>query len=178
MGKLGFIAFLFSIVLFVIYIVFVFLLLFQLISSIKERFKNKSRLITIGIVALVLLLIALKPQGVIDFEKLEGRDLLVAQLDGGNSTITLKLKDNHRFKYRRVCFGIDDVTGDYIIKGDTIFFKNASLSIDEKDFYEFAIIIFSKHTQNKSDAALIIYDDKKDTIGRRLFILKNELYKK
>lgn len=65
--------------------------------AIKEKFKNKLRILTIGILTTVLTLVYLKPKGLINFEKFEGKELLVAQRKGpANCMTTFKLIEDNK----------------------------------------------------------------------------------
>ena len=117
------------------------------------------------------------PKGLINFSIFESEDLLIAQREGvANCTTTLKLKANKKFVERYICFGISDMCGNYIIKKDTIFFKNPSPGRNEHEFYEFAVI---KRRETKSNyrGEIIRYRNHSDTIGVELLIIKNELIK-
>lgn len=171
-GELGLYAFPAFILLVIIFFVLVFMLFLQLISAIKEKFKNKKRLLTIGLLTVVLILTFLRPNGIVNFENLQGNDLLVAQREGvANCMTTFKLKENNRFSEINVCFGVTKISGEYIIKNDTIFFENIEYGRHENEFYEFAVIKPSKINPDKFD--LVRFKNKNDTIGHELGILKN-----
>ena len=162
--------------LFSIYITFIFILLAQLYYGIKEDFKNIKRLFCIGIIFIVLLLTYLKPFGLINFEKFESKDLLIAYKEGvANCSTRLKLKENGKFNERNVCFEISEISGEYVLKNDTIFFKNINSEQNEK-YYEFAIIK-KVNISNSNKIKLIRYNNQNDTIGNILWIKKNELNK-
>lgn len=145
-----------------------------MIIGIKEKFKNKSRIVTIGIIAIILILIFLKPNGLINFDKYNGVDLLVAQREGAaNCMTTMTLKENMTFKENNVCFGVTEIKGNYELKNDTIFFKNIEYGRDANEFYEFAVIIPSKINADKFN--LVRFKNINDTVGNELWIIKNEL---
>jgi hypothetical protein len=142
----------------------------QLFLVIKERFKNKPRVYTILIVGSLLGLIFAKPFGVIDFEKFEGRDKLVAMQEGAaNCTITLKLKENDKFTLTSFCFGEDKIYGTYSINKDTIKLKNSILNEITKR-YEYGIY-------KKATGEILLYHSQKDTMPYPLTVFKNELIK-
>lgn len=177
-GKLGFLALLAFLILFVVFIVLGILILKEMYYAIVEKFKDKSRLLKIGIVLSILLLTFFKPYGLIDFEKFEGNDILIAKREGAaNCMTTLKLKDNNKFIEKRVCFGINEIKGNYNFKNDTIFFENVSLNLEDDEYYQFAIIKPSKLFGNNKQLALVRFKNINDTIGNELFIEKNELSK-
>ena len=123
-GKLGFLAFPFFLLLVVVYLILAVLVFRQLFFAISEKFKDKQRLGVIGALTIVLTLILLKPNGLIDFDKLQGKDLLVAEREGAaNCMTTLKLKENNTFTERSVCFGVTEIKGNYELKGDTVFLE-------------------------------------------------------
>jgi hypothetical protein len=162
--------------LFSIYIIFIFILLAQLYYGAKEDFKNINRLFCIGTIFIVLLLIGLKPFGLINFEKFESKDLLVAYSEGAaNCSTRLKLKENGKFNERNVCFQITEICGEYVLKNDTIFFKNVNSEQNGK-YYEFAIIK-KENISNSNEITLVRYNNQNDTIGNRLWIEKYELNK-
>jgi hypothetical protein len=76
----------------------------QLYFSSKEKFKQKQRLLVIGLLVSVLLLTFFWPLGIIDFDKLAGKDKLVAEREGSaNCMTTLKLKEDYTFRELSVC---------------------------------------------------------------------------
>ena len=70
---------------------------------------------------LVLVTTALFPRGIIDFRKFEGPNLILAVYKGvANCTTMLEIKKDNRFIQRSICFGVDEFSGRYELKGDTI----------------------------------------------------------
>lgn len=171
-GKLGLLAFPFFILLAVVYVGLFIALIRQLYISIKEKFSKKARFVTIGLLTLVLALTFYKPFGILNFDKLEGENLLTAQREGAaNCMTTFKLKDNFTFKERNVCFGVTEVIGTYRISNDTIYFENVKRGKQEDIKYEFGVIEeLERYTENKY--ALKLFNNRKDTIGFRYFIGK------
>jgi len=101
-------------------------------------------------------------------------DILIAQREGAaNCTTTFRLKKGNKFIEKSICFGTTEVTGEYKIKNDTIFFENVKHSRLKSDFYQFALIQSSRF--KKDSWELIRYKDVKDQQGQRLFISKNNL---
>lgn len=153
------------------------LLIRQLYLAIKERFQNKERLLPILFVLIVLVLTIYKPQGLINFEAFEGKDLLVAERSGAaNCTIKIKLKEDHTFVERAVCFEVFETKGDYTIKGDTIFFSNVH-GRNEKDYFKFAVINKSKPSDKINLSYLSCYKNNKDTMPHEIWITKNNIPK-
>ena len=104
-GKLGLFAFPAFLILAVIYLGLGVVLIRQIYFLVKEKFTDKTRLINIGLLAIVLTLTFLRPFGLIDFDKLEGDNILIAEREGAaNCMTTLKLKDNFTFSERSVCW--------------------------------------------------------------------------
>ncbi len=177
-GKLDFFAFPVDLLLVIAYLILGFLLLRQLFFAFKEKFKNKQRLLIIGTLVIILTMTFLKPNGLINFDKLQGKDLLVAEREGAaNCMTTLKLKDNNTFIERTVCFGVMETKGNYELKGDTIFFKDIGLVRHESGHYKFAVIQKSDSVKSKYLGNLVMYKSYSDTIKRELWITKNELTK-
>lgn len=177
-GKLGFFAIPSFLILAGTYLGLAISFFGQIYLTIKERFKRKERLLTLGLLATVLLLTFYKPFGLVDFEKFERDNVLVADREGAaNCLTTLKLKDDFTFKERIGCFGISETTGTYRFINDTIYFDNIDLGRHEESFYKFAIIKSSKSNNTKILGELIRYKDLTDTIGHELWITKNDLSK-
>ncbi|TCL00096.1 hypothetical protein EV198_3112 [Roseivirga ehrenbergii] len=177
-GKLGFLAFPLFLLLVVVYLILAVLVFRQLFFAIREKFKDKQRLGVIGALTIVLTLILLKPNGLIDFDKLQGEDLLVAEREGAaNCMTTLKLKENNTFTERSVCFGVTEIKGNYELKGDTVFFRNVGVSRNKKSYYKFAVIYKSKTNKIKYLGDIVLYDNAKHKTGNELWITKNELTK-
>jgi len=114
-AKLGILASLAFIVLVIVFYFLGIILIFQIIKGFKEKFLNKQRNWTIGIMTIGLGLIFLKPNGIINFDQLEGEDLLIAQREGAaNCMTTFKIKPDNKFKEISVCFGVSEVRGNRI----------------------------------------------------------------
>jgi len=177
-GKLGLFAFPAFLLLVVIYAGLGITLVKQLYFLIKEKFVDYQRLLKVGLLTIVLVLTFYKPFGLIDFDKLEGGDILIAEREGSaNCMTTLKLKDDFTFRERNVCFGVTEIKGNYHLQNDTIYFDNVNVGRHENEFYEFAVIKPSKFDNSKFFGDLIRYKDLLDTIGHELWITKIELNK-
>jgi hypothetical protein len=173
-GKLGIVAFPVFLILVLVFIVLSILLLNQFVKGIKEKFSDKSRIVTIGIVSIILILTFIKPNGLINFDKFNGTDILIAQREGAaNCMTTIKLKENMTFRERSVCFGVTEIKGTYELRNDTVFFENIEYGRNENEFYEFAVIEPSKINPDKFD--FVRFKNKNDTIGHELWVVKNEL---
>lgn len=150
----------------------------QAFSAIREKLKNRQRLLLIGIMTVVLGLSFLYPGGLINFSRLESDSVFIAQREGAaNCMTTLKLREDKTFIERNVCFGVTETTGIYNIKGDTIFFEKVSLGRHESDFYKFAVIKNRETKSEKNMGDLVRYKNYSDTTGIELWIIKNELNK-
>lgn len=148
----------------------------QLHFAIKEKFANRFRLFTLVFGIAVLCLTFFFPFGFINFDKLSGEDLLIAHREGAaNCMTTFKLKDNHTFIERNVCFGVTETKGSYKIIHDTIYFDKVELSRYDDGFYTFAVIKPSKSVNSKILGNLVRYKNINDTVGHELWIVKNEL---
>lgn len=177
-GKLGLFAFPAFLILTVIYLELGVLLIRQIYFLVKEKFTDKTRLINIGLLTIVLTLTFLRPFGLIDFDKLEGDNVLVAEREGAaNCMTTLKLKDDFTFSERSVCFGVTEIKGNYHLQNDTIYFDNVDVGRHENEFYKFAIIKPSKFNKDGKHFDLTRYESLTDTVGHELWIIKNDLNK-
>lgn len=174
-GKLDTVAMLTSLILVLFYLVLAGLLFRQVFFIVKEKFTDKSRIAVTAGLLVILILTLLKPSGLIDFDRLSGKDLLIAQREGNaNCTTTLKLKSNNKFSEKRICFGVTEIKGVYKLKGDTIFF-NPTYKGRDGEYYAYALIKPSVFQNEKIIGGLFRYKEKTDTIGSELFIIKNDL---
>ena len=176
-GKLGLFSFPFFIILIFIFLILVIVFIKQIFNGINENFKNKLTNLNIIILVITLSLTFAKPNGLINFDQFQEKDLLIAEREGGaNCNTILKLKENGIFKEKTVCFGITEISGKYEFKNDTIFFSKIKSERIENKYFEFAIL---KKSTNKNDNSLNIvrYLNKKDKIGKELWIKENNLTK-
>jgi hypothetical protein len=177
-GKLGLYAYPAFLLLCLIYLGLAIALIVQLYLLIKEKFRRNQRLINVGLLTLVLGLTLYKPNGLIDFDKLEGGNLLIAEREGAaNCMTTLKLKDDFTFRETNVCFGVTEIKGNFHLNNDTIYFDNVNVGRHEDWFYKFAIIKPSTYNNDGKHFDLIRYKSLKDTIGHKLWITTNDLNK-
>jgi CDP-diglyceride synthetase len=176
-GKLDFLTFPAFFILFIVYVGLGIVLIRELYSAFKENFKDKKKILTIGLLITVLALTFLKPFGFINFEELfEGKNVLIAEREGvAGCMMTLKLKEYNEFTAKSVCFGMTEINGNYIFRNDTIYFDNVQLGRGEKEFYKFAIIKPLKFYSDNKHFELLSYRSKNDTIGHRLKVTLNEL---
>jgi hypothetical protein len=175
-SKFGIYAFPFFFLLVLVYLVLTILFLRQLLFSLKEKFKYRHRLYSIALLGLVLSLTLFFPGGLIDFDRFEGKDLLVAEREGSaNCRTTLKLKDDNKFIESIVCFGVEEISGNYTVSGDTILFTNIALGRSVEEYYRFAVIKTANYQNKKILGNLERYKNFGDTVGEPLWIIKNEL---
>lgn len=176
-GKIGTWAFPLYMILLIVYFILTVGLISQIYISVREKFKNKSRLSAIVILTIVLVLILIKPFGIIDFDKFEGENISVAEREGSaNCMTTVTLKNNLAFKQRGVCFGVTEINGRYYLQNDTIYFQNVELRGGENEYFKFAVIRTSKLEKDGKQSSLILFRNLKDTVGIKLGITKNEFY--
>lgn len=171
-GALAFPAFLFLVF---IYLILILVLVRQLILLFTEKPASKLRIFQVVLLIIVLLLTGYKPSGLIDFEKIDTADLLVARKKGtANCNTTLRLKPDSGFTIRDICFGVTETRGNYHIVNDTIYFTYGQ-NIKWKDLkYRFAVIAEAEH-YTAYPLVLKLYKDNQDTTGYYYFITKNNL---
>ncbi|MDT3401602.1 hypothetical protein [Mucilaginibacter terrae] len=175
-GQLGVLAFPADLLLVIAFLILAIALIRQFYFSIKERFKNKHRSIIMGLLTITLGLILYRPGGLIDFDKLEGNDVLMAEREGAANCMTVfKLKDNFTFKERSVCFGVVEVKGRYSLKNDTIYFNNVKTGLYTDGFYMFAVITPSIYQKDGKHFDITLFKNKGDSLGYTLPITKSEL---
>ena len=175
-SNLGFITLPISLILFLIYFVLCIVTIRSLYFAFNERFKNKERMFSIGLLLIVLTLTFIKPFGIIDFEKFESKTILIAKREGvAGCSMTLKLKENNKFTAKSVCFGMTETIGKYDIKNDTIYFYDVELGRNENEFYKFAVLKSSKKFNNIKYFTLLSFKSKNDTIGHGLKVKLNDL---
>lgn len=173
-GLTGFLAFFIFLFLFLTYLYLSVILIRFIYFAIREKLKDKERNYSIVILGTILALIFFFPRGLVDFNKFEGKDILIAEGEGAASCkTTFKLKENNKFTERTVCFGVTETKGKYIQKGDTIFFNSISFPHQISDYYEFAVIEKSKYWDDEEE--LVRYKDRNDTVGRSIHITMNKL---
>jgi hypothetical protein len=177
-GKLGLFAFPVFLFLVLVYVGLGIALLRQLFLAIREKFGDKKRLLIIALLTIVLTITFLKPNGLINFDSFQGKDVLIAQREGAaNCMTTIKLKDDNSFRERSVCFGVTEIKGKYHYQNDTIYFDNVELGRHHNEFYKFALVRPSKLNNDGQHFDLVRYNSLTDTVGHELWITKNELNK-
>jgi hypothetical protein len=152
----------FVVILFLLFVTIIcaILLLRQIIIAIVNKKIAVRKISIIAVSAILLFLIFYYPDGIINFRKLESKELLYAQREGAaNCMTTFRLKQNKEFAERTVCFGIREIKGEYTFRNDTLIFKKADYD------YKFALI---------KNSELLLYKNFKDSIPYSLTIITNE----
>jgi len=176
-GKMGMFAMVTFLIMIIYFLTLSIILIGQLFKAFREKFKERIRLLLIGLMTFVLTTSFIFPHGLINYGVFESESVLTAKREGvANCMTTLKLKANNRFIERNVCFGITETSGDYRISGDTVYFENISLGRHKKEFYEYAIIA-TEEKKGKYFGDLVRFENATDTTGNPLWITKNELKK-
>lgn len=154
------------------------LFLSHLVMLIKERFRNRQRVIVATVLLVATGTAFLSPAGIIDYDSLAGKNLLIAEIEGAaNCQTILKLKDNNTFVQRDLCFGTSEIKGNYTLKGDTIFFSNVKPNRRNRQYYMYSVIKKKnkiEHGSYKTVGDLVLYKDQKDTTGYKFWITKND----
>lgn len=170
----------FSMLTFLLICLYFIILLSYLIAQLFflgiEKTNKKPRIILILFMAVILGLSAAYSGGIIPFNKLESKPLLIAQAEGAaNCMTTLTLRANKTFVESTVCFGTSKTTGNYYITGDTIYFSNISPGRGNSPNYAFGVITQLQSPNASSESVLIRYESAIDTIGQTLWITQNAL---
>ena len=177
-GHLGFLALIFHVILFVVFFLLALLFLLHIIRLVQERGAKFERLLLIAFLSFVLFATYLRPQGWIDYEQFEGKDVYEAHREGGgNCQMRLKLKDTGKFVYKTRCFRVDEQRGYYELKEDTIFFKTKEGTFID-DFYTFGITKKYKRSNGTEGGTIYLYTNNESKYKNMLVCLKDELSKK
>lgn len=170
-GKLGYFAFFSLIILFLFSICLLIRLIYLVVNIIRQRdYKNKMLIFVIFFMTLVLGLAIYEPEGFIDYDLLFGEKVLIAYNEGAaNTTATLTLFENGKFRWQTVQFGLFVTIGDYKISADTIFF-------DSDEFFKYACFDSSGYIHGGEHSILELYN-KNDSIPKAvLCISKNTIF--
>jgi len=175
-AKIGVFAMLSYLLLLVWFIILSTAFFIQLFMLIKEKFNIRKRVYLTVLMAIVLASAFILPLGLINYEIFESETILNANREGAaNCTTIFKLNKDHTFKEKNICFGITEITGNYSYINDTIFFEKINLGRNENKYYEFAIIKPSLFNDTEFD--LVLFENKKDTVGKALWITYNQMKK-
>ena len=129
--------------------------LYQVVKLVIEKPKHYQRLIFVLVIIILNFLSLAEPMGMIDWEKYEDENLLVAEREGtANCRSIIKLKANNKFKYVNRCFGVDFHLGTYQISNDTIHLqlKNHVGYMDKKAF---AVLLKSQNDSTKYSRVIL-----------------------
>lgn len=118
--------------------------IYQIIKYAIEVPKQNERLIFITLILVLNLVSFANPFGIVDWEKHEGKNILVAEMVGtANCRTIITLKNNNRLKYTSRCFGEDFYFGTYTIKNDTLYL-DLEENVGFMDKSSYAILIKSQ----------------------------------
>ena len=129
--------------------------LYQIIKLLFEEPKHYQRLLYACIMLILNILSLAKPSGLIDWEKYEGENLLVAEREGtAHCTSIIKLKHNNKFKFVNRCFGVDFHWGSYYVSNDTIHLQlKSNVGYIDKEGY--ATLLKSQNDSTKYSVILL-----------------------
>lgn len=146
----------------------------QLYLTIKEKFSDKPRIYSMLCIAILLGCIIAQPYGIIDFEKMESKDVLLANREGvAGCQSYIKLKKDMSFYVKSICFGVDKVSGNYALINDTIRFKTSTAN-----YFKFGVIKpDTTISKIKNPDILYLYRSAKDFEPLWMYITKNDLKK-
>lgn len=162
-------------ILFVGFLILAIVLIVQIVKMIKNKFALRIDIINSILLTTVLILTVIFPFGLIDFNKFEEPNLILAQYEGSaNCTTTLKIKDSDRFIQRSICFGVDEYYGKYEIIADTIkLYYDKKSSFDSK--YAYGLILLDSIQTDKKIGKIIYYRDTLDDNPLPMRILQYDI---
>ena len=132
-----------------LWIVILGIALYQIIKLALEKSKYYQRLIYVAVIFILNFISLAKPMGLIDWEKYEGENLLIADREGtANCRTILKLKPKNKFKYISRCFGVDFHMGTYKFANDTLHLQ-LKRDVDYMDESSFATLVKSENDSTK-----------------------------
>ena len=141
------------------------ILIGQLYKLFKEKLGDKSRIISTIVLIITLTVTSIFPLGVINYEDLQGEDLLVASLEGvANCQTVLKIKKNNKFIQTSLCFGVDKWNGTHQIVGDTIKLNYID-TVDLNRKYAYGLIKLTENKEYIKIGRILMFQSYKDTIG-------------
>ena len=144
------------------FIILTIILIVQIVKIFRNRFTQKINIINSVLLTTILTITAIFPFGIIDYNKFEEPNQIIAQYEGvANCTITLKIKYSNRFTQRNICFGADEYYGKYEMVDDTIklFYNNKSSFGSE---YAYGLIILDSIQSDKRIGHILYYRDSTD----------------
>ena len=166
--NLSFYAMVISAVLVLTFIGLSIIFIIQLYFCIRSKFIDSERNLSTVVLLMVLVSTFIAPLGFINYNNMGSKDILVAHREGvANCSATLRLKENNKFTFNNVCFGTSMTKGEFILIGDTVYFKNVELGRSTKSFFEYGIL--NKFNENR----LILHANRQDSVGLTLKLLTN-----
>jgi hypothetical protein len=164
-----------ALLMFIVFCFLVIAFLYHLGKGIRYRYTDKAWLMRLGVMAILLVLIILKPTGLINFHRYEGKTLFMAQREGvANCMTTFKIKPKQKFKFHSVCFSVTNVNGTYSVHNDTLFFDAADIQRVAEPFYQYAVIGESTFIPGRE--AIFLYRDHNDIHPLELWIIENDIF--
>ena len=104
---------------------------------------------------------AYEPRGIINFEKYEGKDMLIAYREGTASCYTvIRLKTNEKYYIKSACFGIDKFNSTYTVHGDTVVFNGAN---EKNNSYKFIFGVINRELSGRDGRGVFILFKANDT---------------
>ena len=174
-NQIGFWLFPVIICLGILYLALVIILISKIISFSKSTFRNKEQLKIPLIILTTLVLVGIFPNGMIDFQKFESKNVLIARREGvAGCAMYLTLKENREFMETESCFGIHARKGKYKIKGDTIVFSFYDTRLQNADT-SIGITHFKGKQNQYAKNSLQYYRNSTDSIPMYFEITKNDL---
>ncbi|MCJ8208894.1 hypothetical protein MUY27_04185 [Mucilaginibacter sp. RS28] len=163
-----------TLILIIVFLVLVVKVVFRLFSVLKGGLSRSQEMTHLIVSILLLTICVVKPAGIINFESMEGEDVLVASREGvANCFSTLKLKKDGCFYFKSICFGVEKAAGNYAVKGDTVMFKWPG----NRGMYFIYGILDPDSAINgtKNSTHFLLYKTRKDTTPYMLLVVKNKL---
>lgn len=151
-----------TLVILLVYVVLVVAWVISVIKIIRERNSDKFRIVSSSIVSILLAIVFIYPFG-FNWERLTGRDLLVAYREGvASCMITFKLKENNTFTLGEVCFGVAKTKGHYTIINDSTIRLTHTTPANYLNHYTLAIITKEQYKNGKYLFIKLYNDERKD----------------
>tara|TARA_B100000674_G_C37587219_1_gene799140 strand:- start:123 stop:752 length:630 start_codon:yes stop_codon:yes gene_type:complete len=162
------------------FVVLVVMAVIESILAISKKLKSKKHNATSLAFISLLVFTTFFPLGLFRQPKQEDENItLQASREGSaNCSTNFYLKENNEFSERNICFGIEDINGNYSWSGDTIFFNNIKFPSrgTKKSYYQFAVYTANDSTYSNGEL-LYFYKNKQDSTPKFLFINQNGIKK-
>ena len=151
--------------------------IWQLIKYFLDVEKDNTRVLIFILTVSLAFTQYVRPYGLINFESFEKETVFEAsQVGGGNCNTKLKLYHNLTFVERERCFGTSTKRGTWKLSNDTIFFAKPKSFIFKTDFAKFATV--KPNLSIRYNGVMYKFLNKKDSLGSRMFVTKNDLFAK